>query len=209
MITIEYYGMKFTLMVIFLFPLALSATNIIYGQNATNQTGINSSKASIDLTTSLSIIVAVAAAVGIPTAAFTIYYQRKQQRLNAIKQAYEILNNKEHRKAREDVYDAFKKYKSGEKHIFESEPVKSSAAMVRADLDQIGLLITHKLIPKDFFLEVYWNTVLICWKALEDDVNYQRQKRDYPSYMYYFEQLKKWSENYKKENYPETEIKVY
>lgn len=193
-----------------LLPLALSAPNIIYAQNVTNQTKGGSTGSSIDLTTWLSLIATAAAAVGIPTTLLTIYYQRRQQRLNATKEAFEILNNQEHRKAREIVYNAFKAYESGQRDIFKSESVKASAAMVRADLDQIGLFIHYGLIPENIFLEAYWNTVLICWKALENDIKYQREKRGYSYYMHYFQQLNESAETYWKENHPETkEIRVY
>ncbi len=76
-----------------------------------------------------------------------------------------------------------------ERDIFNSDGVRQDAAMVRADLDQIGMLVDNGLIPKKMFLKVYWNTVLICWKALKDDIEQQRKNRDYPSYMYYFEKL--------------------
>jgi hypothetical protein len=208
----EYHGMKFALTVTFLLlPLTLSATNI-YGLNATNLTSSNSSKGStnLDLATSIALVSAVAAALGIPTTLITNHYQGKGQRLNAIKVAFEILNDQEHRKARQTVYHAFKEYESGQNDIFKTESVIPSAAMVRADFGQIGLLIYHRLIPESIFLEAYWNTVLICWKALEDDISYHREGRDYPSYMHHFQMLKEKAELYWKEYHPETkEIKVY
>jgi hypothetical protein len=204
--------MKFTIGFILLLELALSSLGIIYGQNANNLTNSNSSKSPIDLdlTTWLSLIATVAAVIGIPFTLLTNHYQGKRQRLYAIKEAFEILNKPEHRKAREIVYNALRAYESGQSDIFKNETVKPSAAMVRADLDQIGAFIHYGLIPKNIFLEVYWNTVLICWKALENDINYQREKRGFPYYMHYFQQLKESAEVYWKENHPETkEIRVY
>jgi hypothetical protein len=206
--------MKFILVFMLLIPLALSIADFIYGQNATNQTNSNSSKSPIDLdpTTWFSLIATttIAAVVGIPFTLLTNHYQGKRQRLYAIKEAFDILNKPEHRKAREIVYNAFKEYESGQKDIFKSESVKPSAAMVRADLDQIGAFIHYGLIPENIFLELYWNTVLISWKALENDIKYQREKRGYSYYMHYFQQLNESAEIYWKENHPETkEIRIY
>jgi hypothetical protein len=38
--------------------------------------------------------------------------------------------------------------------------------MVRADFNQMGSLINNGLIPERPFLEQYYNTILISWKAL-------------------------------------------
>ena len=153
-----------------------------YDQNSTRTAGAISA---FDLTPTL--IIFLVSAVGGPTAFFSFYYQRKHQRLTAILEAFKILNTPEHRKARENVYKAYEKYEKGERDIFKA--VRQDAAMVRADLDQIGMLVDKRLFPKKMFLKVYWNIVLICWKGLKDDIEQQRKNRDYPSYMYYFEKL--------------------
>jgi hypothetical protein len=89
-----------------------------------------------------------------------------------------------------------------EREAFQDENIKKSIAMVRADMDQIGTLYHHNLIPREIFLEAYWNTVLICWKALRENIEEERIQRGYPTYMKYFEELKEECESYGKKYHP-------
>ena len=47
--------------------------------------------------------------------------------------------------------------------------------MVLADFDQMGSLIENKLIPKDPFLQAYWNTIISSYEVLE----VSKEKRDF------------------------------
>jgi hypothetical protein len=47
--------------------------------------------------------------------------------------------------------------------------IPESQNIVLADLDQIGTLVKNRLVPEKEFLEVYWNTVVSCYKVLEED----------------------------------------
>jgi hypothetical protein len=124
--------------------------------------------------------------------------QKKQLRLSSILEAFKILNSNEHRNARESVYCAYHLYhKKNRTDIFEREPYRKNAAMVRADMDQMGMLIDEELIDKDTFLKAYWNTVLVCWKALEEDVKRERKVRKYESYMTYFSKLNDLAKEYR------------
>lgn len=127
-------------------------------------------------------------------------YQKKQHELTGVMEAFKILNNDRHRQAREDVYSAFKQYEDGTINIFENESVRKNAAMVRADFDEIGLLVDNGLIPKDVFFKSYLNTVIICWKALKTDIEKQRKDRKYPEYMTYFQKLYEGAEDYANDN---------
>jgi cellulose synthase/poly-beta-1,6-N-acetylglucosamine synthase-like glycosyltransferase len=127
-------------------------------------------------------------------------YQEKQLNLSAMMEVFKILNNDEHRQARENVYSACKQFDQGQKEIFQNENIRKNAAMVRADFDEIGLLIQNGLVPKDMFLSAYWNTVIISWKALKDDIAKERLRRKYSMYMAFFEQLYQEAEDYAKEN---------
>lgn len=73
--------------------------------------------------------------------------------------------------------------------IFHEDEIPNNAAMVRADIDELGLLVKNGLIPKDVFLSAYWNTVIISWKALKDNIAEERKRRRYPQYMSFFEEL--------------------
>jgi hypothetical protein len=141
----------------------------------------------------------------------SFHYQKKRQELGAILEAFRILNNNEHRSARQLVYSAAKQYDEGMKDIFKNSTIiQNSAAMVRADMDQIGLLVINGLIPRDLFLSPYLNTVIICWKALKDHIEDERKERRYPRYMKYFETLYEDAERYARENNIDTkEFKQY
>jgi hypothetical protein len=81
--------------------------------------------------------------------------------------------------------------------------------MVRADFDQMGILLVNNLIPKDVFLGAYWHTVLLCWKALKQNIANERDVRANPSYMQYFQKLKVEAESYWREHHSEVkEIKL-
>jgi hypothetical protein len=47
--------------------------------------------------------------------------------------------------------------------------------IVRSDFNQMGSLINNGLLPEKSFLEQYYNTILISWKALERSIAEQRQ----------------------------------
>ena len=149
----------------------------------------------------------VAVAVGLPISAITSYYQRKQQRLNSMIEIFKLLNNEEHRKARRKVYAAYTKGEIADKV---TDDLNVDISIVRADFDQVGILVENKFVPKKMLLEAYWNTVLVSWKSLEDHIQRERTRRDYPSYMKYFEGLRKDAYRYWKKYHPETRhIKVW
>ena len=85
-----------------------------------------------------------------------------------------------------------------------------SRAMVKADLDQMGALVMNKVIPKKEFLQLYWHTILLCWKALYEDIQKERNNRKNPKYMEYFEDLKKEAEKHWHTNHNEIKfIEIY
>lgn len=162
---------------------------------------VNVTSNSLDIIPFLAPI--VAAIIGGIITLVVYYFQRKQQRISAeyqkkqlqltsMLEVFKILNSDRHRLAREAVYCAYH-LSQGKNHnnIFESEPYHSSAAMVRADMDQMGLLIEEGLVDEGSFLKAYWNTVLLAWKALETNIEHERKiRKDYDTYMKYFSDLK-------------------
>jgi hypothetical protein len=103
-------------------------------------------------------------------------YQETQLHLTSMLDVFKILNSYRHRLAREIIYCAYRLYKNGNAEIFEKEPYHTAAAMVSADMDQVGLLIDDGLLDERMFLKAYWNTVLLTWKAPEGSINYERLK---------------------------------
>lgn len=128
----------------------------------------------------------VAAFVVSGIGAFTYFYQRAQQQLNGLMEAFKLLNNQYHRAAREDVYNLYREYKTNnDLSIFKNNSVE----IVRADFDEIGSLVRSKTIQKKGLLEAYGYNAYICWKSLEDHILQERQRRGFIPYMSNFEWL--------------------
>jgi len=123
---------------------------------------------------------------------------------------FKILSADEHSEARRKTFFAFKRYDGRELNAFHGKDFETRIAMVRADMDQMGTLFHHNLIPKKVFLEAYWNTVLLCWKALRNNIEEELIRRGYPTYMKYFEELKDEAKSYWRSYHPEVKhLKVY
>jgi hypothetical protein len=129
------------------------------------------------------VAVAVAAIVGYTT----IHFNRKQNQLNGLMEAFKLLNDENHRKARGDIYSAFKAYQ--DKNDISVFANKSSVEIVRSDFDQMGSLIKNKTIQKDGFLEAYGETSYRCWNALKAHIEEERIKRNFNHYMENFQWL--------------------
>src|SRR6266511_1943630 len=125
------------------------------------------------------ILVAV---VGIITYSF----QKKHSQLTGLVQSFKLLNDEEHRDAREKVYELFEQYQENKDvKIFRNK----YAEMVRADLDQVGSLVRSGTIQKRGFYEAYGYNAFICWKSLRDHIMDERKRRNFNSYMENFEWL--------------------
>jgi len=59
--------------------------------------------------------------------------------------------------------------------------------MVRADFDEMGMLVKKGFILKDAFLEAYGHPAYYFWKVLEDHIENERKKRDNRHFMENFE----------------------
>jgi hypothetical protein len=203
--------MKYFLITGIILIVGISYENNLHVSLATNSTDNTDIIGLPKNLTSLGTLVGgIAAAVGVPITVITSYYQKKQQRLHSMMEVFKLLNDNEHRHARFLVFQTYKEYKNGKKDAFENKAISKEISMVRADFDQIGILIENKLVPKQVFLRAYWNTVLVCWMSLKEHIHQERLRRDYPSYMTYFEKLSNDAKAYWKKHHPETrDIKVY
>jgi hypothetical protein len=152
----------------------------------------------------------IAVAIGLPISLITTYFGRRKQRMESLIEFFKILNADDHREARRMTYSAFKEYHCGKKgsEIFHLGKFRKYVSMVRADMDQIGTLYHHNLFPRKIFLEAYWNTVLLCWEALRDNIESERLQRGYPTYMKYFEELKDKCKSYGRKYHPEVKPNI-
>ena len=160
--------------------------------------------------TTITIIVAFASAA---VSAFAIYYRKKQYEvtskqysLNALMEVFHLLNNETHRMARQAVYRHYRERADGKS---ESDEVSQQIAMVRSDFDMIGTFIRNGLLSKDIFLDAYWDTTLVCWKALEDNIRKERKLRQNQNYMANFEYLASEAQLYKEKYLPRESAEPY
>lgn len=149
------------------------------------------------------LLTGIVAIVGVIVTYITFYYQKKYQRLSSIMEAFRLLNDDVHRKAREATYNMYRAYNKGELDAYDRVDVKDQIAMVRADFDQMGSLVRNNLIPRDEFLSAYWHTILLCWKALEHNIEEQCSLRQNPKYMENFRSLKAEATVYWHKHHPQ------
>jgi hypothetical protein len=90
-----------------------------------------------------------------------------------------------------------------------SDPAWKTMNNVWTQLNQLGLYIEKGLIEEDLVMELYWDVILKCWNKLEGHLKVQRDKRHNNMYQKYFEILAKRAEKYRKEHYPNEDIKYY
>lgn len=161
--------------------------------------------------TAIAVIVGIASAV---ISTVTIYFRKKQYEvtakqynLNALLEVFQLLNNEAHRKARQSVYKYHRSVLDG-KNPSEGE-VSLEIAMVRSDFDMIGTFVRNELIAKDVFLDAYWDTTLVCWNALEDNIKKEREMRQNRHYMSNFEYLASEARQYKEKNMPRESVEPY
>ena len=132
------------------------------------------------------IVGVVAALVGTGIVTITFLYQRAQHQLNGLMEAFKLLNNQDHRAAREDVYNLYKQYESNsDLSIFEHKSVE----IVRADFDEIGSLVRSGSMQKKGLLEAYGYNAFVCWTSLELNILQERKRRGFEPYMKNFQWL--------------------
>jgi hypothetical protein len=155
--------------------------------------------------------------VGVTTAIMataTVYLRKKQYeaaskqvRLTALMDVFHLLNNESHRKARQKVYKHHRDTLDGKSPG--EEEIHDELATVRADFDMIGTFIRNGLLSKDVFLDAYWDTTLVCWNALEDNIKRERKKRQNSHYMANFEYLANEAKIYKEKYAPRESLEPY
>jgi hypothetical protein len=72
--------------------------------------------------------------------------------------------------------------------------------------DHVGVLVTHRLIPMDVAMSMYFEVVLRTWHKVHEFIEAERKKRGTTLYMMYFERLVEESDRYHKRNFPQESI---
>jgi hypothetical protein len=160
---------------------------------------------------SLTVIVGVASAV---VSLFTVYYRKKQYEvtdkqlnLTALLQVFQLLNNESHRAARQALYKYYKNRIDGK--AANEEEISQQIAMVRSDFEMIGTFVRNRLLSKEVFLDAYWDTTIMCWNALVDNIMSERKLRQNQKYMTNFEYLASEARQYKEKYLPRELIEPY
>jgi hypothetical protein len=160
--------------------------------------------------TAIAVIVGAASAL-VSTA--TIYYRKKQYEiakkqydLTALFEVFQVLNNESHRMARQAVYRRHRDIMDG-KSV--EQDTSQQMAMVRSDFDMIGVFVRNDLLSKEVFLNAYWDTTLVCWNALKDNIAEERKIRGNQNYMANFEYLASEAKLYKEKYLPSESIRPY
>jgi len=150
--------------------------------------------------------------VGISTITSVILYVRdrnKQNQITLTLEVFKLLNNDEHRNARKLTYEIYQKFKTnGDIIIYDDKLHYRFISMTAHDLDHVGSIIKNSLSIKKVFFDIYAETVIICWKALEEHIKAERNKRKTNFYMKFFEWLNNeaiayWHQNRQNEPMPE------
>jgi len=150
--------------------------------------------------------------VGISTIISVILYVRdrnKQNQITLTLEVFKLLNNDEHRNARKLTYETYQKFKTNNDiTIYDDKSHYRFISMTAHDFDHVGSIIKNSSSIKKVFFDIYAETVIICWKALEEHIKAERNKRKTNFYMKFFEWLNDeaiayWRQNRKEESMPE------
>ena len=139
----------------------------------------------------------------------SFFYNRKDNRLKGLSEAFQILNDNIHREARRVVHTdrvtpASRKILGFDNTVDEKEVKRVCLDIVETDMDQIGAMAQNKLLIEKVFLQRYSTSIFIEWIKCEEDINSRRNGRHDQEYRKSFEDLKNlairyWEKKYGKE----------
>lgn len=165
--------------------------NLIY--NNTNLTVVLQKVASqgFDYTTLVATLVGIGTIiVGI----LTYFFHRRQLKLNGLVEAFKLMNDERHRLARRDVYLNYQTHKKRGGDISDFIPpenIRDSVEIVRADFDQLGILMRRGSIHKKAILDAYGLNGFQCYEMLRNHIEQERDSRHFDEYMRNFQEFAK------------------
>lgn len=134
---------------------------------------------------------------------FEIRSSTKTRHLEGAIRLFDLLDDPIARRGRRAVYSAFCKKRELTTNEIEY------AEKIRADFNDIGIMVRLGLFPKKIALKMYSDTTIRCWEALEEHIKKQRKDRGTPSFMEDFEWFYEESKKYRKKNYPQEKRKIF
>ena len=184
---------------------------VAYGDTGNETQGqlIEDTKSLVQATWILALSTSV---VGISTITSVILYVRdrnKQNQITLTLEVFKLLNNDEHRNSRKLTYETYQKFKTNNDiTIYDDKLHYRFISMTAHDFDHVGSIIKNSSSIKKVFFDIYAETVIICWKALEEHIKAERDKRKTNFYMKFFEWLNDealtyWYQNRQNEPMPE------
>lgn len=117
------------------------------------------------------VIAYLATAIALIVLVLDLINDRRSRYLDGAIRLFELLATKETRKDREMIYSAFQ-----EKRPFTSKELES-AEQIRADLDQVGVMVKEGLLPKEIALGMFSGMTIQCWRALQEQIKTERELR--------------------------------
>ena len=198
--------MKLIIFLGLLFTIQIISVTADIGNNTSDQPNTES-----DLVIATWVLAGGTIAVGIGTiiALFkTHYHQKNQDQISALMEIFKTISDEEHRNARRITYRAKNEYEKKQKDItvFRREEYYKAISGTASHFNQIGILIQKEIIPEEEFLDLYADTVIYCWKSLQEHIENEQNIRKNNSYMNYFEWLGEQAEKYWLKNHPDEKL---
>lgn len=157
------------------------------------------------------LVVGTFAAVGVTVVGILIssWLQNRHTKLSALLEVFKLLNDEDARNYRKFLFMDLYYREHNEQSSRNPEQFDELAQKVRADFDQVGSLVREKLVPKNAFLRVYWDTTIRSWNALHTNVMNERNVRNNTTYMENFEWLNRKANEYKARHHPNESVEPY
>ncbi|EGG41078.1 Hypothetical protein Nlim_1884 [Candidatus Nitrosarchaeum limnium SFB1] len=134
----------------------------------------------------------------------TRYYQKKEYDRKGMLRIYDILSNEPNKRIRRRLYEAYCTGKIDSDGKLLDFTYNEDIEEVRTVFGEIGSLVQYGYVPKNNFLDAYAGVIIKTWKALEKNIERERQLRGTHRYMDSFESLYKDAKvHWKKQYYPD------
>jgi hypothetical protein len=167
----------------------------------------------------------------VSTAIFAVWREtennNKTRKLNGLALVFQKLNGETQRYARKQVVTAYYQYlKKNDEPLeytpfnFEDHPVYDIVQfdknvlpyveIVRADFEEIAVMIKNGLVDQKAFFDAYWGAMLRCYMALHGYIETVREKSGTKEYTIYFqEQSEEHCLSYWRDNHYDSDIIFY
>jgi hypothetical protein len=151
---------------------------------------------------------------------------KKNLQMRGLVLVFEKLNGDKQRYARKKIFSAYYQCLKQEEKPTEFTPdnfkdhpvynivdfnksVLTYAENVRADLEEIAVMIKNELVEKEAYFDAYWGSMLRCFMALHGFIEATRDKSGTKHYTTYLEQQSYDALRYWRDKHPDSKITFY